>query len=62
MEKQGKAPMTACVVCSSMNINNFLNNIFPNDFIHFIETEKDIIYAKKLDKKKEKLQIKKIIL
>ena len=57
MENLRKSTMTACGALSvSMNINNFLDNLYPNDFIKFIETEKGHKgYAKKLDKKKRKI-------
>ena len=57
MENLRKSTMTACgALSASMNINNFLNNLYPNEFIEFIETEKGHKgYAKKLDKKKRKI-------
>ena len=37
---------------ANINLNNFLSNLFPNDFIRYIETEKgNKGYAKKNDKK-----------
>ena len=41
---------------ANINLNNFLSNLFPNDFIRYIETEKgNKGYAKKNDKKKRKI-------
>ena len=56
MDNLRTSTMTACGgLNATINLNNFLNNLFPNDFIQFIETNKgNKGYAKKLDKKKEK--------
>ena len=63
MEKMRTSTMTACgALSANINLNNFLNNLYPNDFIQFIETNQgNKKKKKKLDKKKRKITNKRTL-